>query len=160
MNSAKTPWPPLIVAADVPRLVRWRDFLLTLIMWGLFAALLGAELGSILGISLEQFGFGPPGKDAERPRYVEQLMPFFLATATLGVMLIAASVLTLRRRRRSLHLPQPAPLEAADQARGAGLDEAALIAARERRIVIIHIDADSRYQIEVPNSPDIAISPN
>jgi hypothetical protein len=27
MKSANRPWPPLIVAAHVPRAVKWRDFL-------------------------------------------------------------------------------------------------------------------------------------
>jgi len=44
MNGAKRPWPPLVVAEHVPRRVQWRDFLLTLAMWGLFFVLLEKEL--------------------------------------------------------------------------------------------------------------------
>ena len=55
----------------------------------------------------------------------------------------------LGRRSRSLLLPQPAPLEAADQAHRAGLEEAELIAACDQRIVIVHIDTDGRHRIEV-----------
>jgi len=66
-------------------------------------------------------------------------------------MLVVRSVRTMRRRRRSLLLPQPAPLETADQAHRAGLEEAALIAARDQPIVIVHIDADNRHRIETPH---------
>lgn len=79
------------------------------------------------------------------------MKPFFLTAAVLAGLLVISGLLTLRRRERSLLLPQPAPLEAADQARRAGLDEAALIAARDRGIVIVHIDADNRHRIEEPH---------
>ena len=81
----------------------------------------------------------------------ERLEPFFLIAALLIGMLIARSLHTMRRRRRSLLLPQPAPLEAADQARRAGLEEAALIAARDQPVVIVHIGADNRHRIETPH---------
>jgi poly-beta-1,6-N-acetyl-D-glucosamine biosynthesis protein PgaD len=150
MNGASRSWPPLIIARHVPRLVKWRDVLLTLIAWCLFAALLSAELGHILGVSLERLGFGPFDRDSDRPTYLEQVMPFFLAAAALAVMLVTASVLTLRRRRHSLLIPQPEPLETADQARGAGLDEATLVAARDEKVVTVHIDSDGSYRIEAP----------
>ena len=79
------------------------------------------------------------------------MKPFFLTTGVLAGLLVIAGLRTLRRRERALLLPQPAPLEAADQARRAGLDEDTLIAARDRGIVIVHIDADNRHRIEEPH---------
>ena len=113
-------------------------------LWVCFALLLGIEFELFVGGSL---GF----LDIDWPLFYERLKPFFLTAAVLAGLLVISGLLTLRRRERSLLLPQPAPLEAADQARRAGLDEAALIAARDRGIVIVHIDADNRHRIEEPH---------
>lgn len=151
MKDLNRAWPPLIVAEHVPRLVKWRDVLLTLIMWGFFAVLLDAEFELFLGDVLEQLGFGPFDTDTNWPMFFERLMPFFLTAAVLAGLLVIFSLRTLQRRYRALLLPQPAPLAAADQARHAGLDEAALTAARERRIVIVQFDAGGGRRIEAPN---------
>jgi poly-beta-1,6-N-acetyl-D-glucosamine biosynthesis protein PgaD len=150
MSSANRPWPPLIVAKDVPPLVKWRDILLTLMMWGFFAVLLDTELELFLGDYLEHLGLGPFDTNANWPEFFDRLMPFLLAAAMLAGFLVIFGMRTLRRRSRALDVPQPAPLAAADQARRAGLDEAALIAARGRRIVIVHVDADGTHRIETP----------
>jgi poly-beta-1,6-N-acetyl-D-glucosamine biosynthesis protein PgaD len=133
MSSSNKPWPPLIVAKHVPRSVKWRDTLLTLMMWGFFAALLDIELRKTIWSV-----------------FIDRLMPFFLVAVILVGSLIIFSLRTLRRRSRALLLPQPAPLETADQAHRASLDEAELSAARDQRIVIVHIDSNGRHRIEVP----------
>ena len=143
-------WPPLIVAERVPRSVQWRDFLLTSIAWALFAVLLDTEFKLFLGDLLEWLGLGAYGGKPDWALYFELLTPFLLMAAVLVGLLVLFSVRTLRRRSRARLLGQPAPLEAADQARRAGLDEAALIAARDRRIVIVHIDTDGTHRIETP----------
>jgi len=148
MNRENRPWPPLIVAERVPRSVKWRDALLTLAMWAFFAALLDIEFQLLFGPHLERLGFGPFDTNANWLLFFERLMPFVLTAAALGAMLVIISLRTLHRRRRALLLPQPAPLAAAEEARRAGLDEATLIAARERPIVIVHIDPDGRHRIE------------
>jgi hypothetical protein len=79
------------------------------------------------------------------------VMPFLLTAAILAGLLIIFSLRTLRRRSRALLLPQPVPLEAADQARRAGLGEAELIVARDQRIVVVHIDTNGRHRIEAPH---------
>ena len=61
MSSANQPWPPLIVAKHVPRLVKWRDTLLTVMMWGFFAVLLDIEFELFLGHYLQ------PGLAASTP---------------------------------------------------------------------------------------------
>jgi poly-beta-1,6-N-acetyl-D-glucosamine biosynthesis protein PgaD len=134
MSSSNRPWPPLIVAKHVPRSVKWRDTLLTLMMWGSFAALLDIELPNTIWSV-----------------FVDRLMPFLLVAVILVASLIIFSLRTLWRRSRAVLLPQPAPLETADQALRAGLDEAELSAAREQRIVIVHIDSNGRHRIEVPH---------
>jgi hypothetical protein len=148
MNNSKKAWPPLIVVENIPRLVKWRDILLTLFMWAFLALLLDTELELFVTRNLERLGYGPYDIDANWPLFFERLMPFLLIAILPIAGLFIVGALTLRRRRLALLLPQPAPLEAADQARHAGLDEPALIAARDRRIVTVHIGIDGRHRIE------------
>jgi hypothetical protein len=140
MSDANRPWPPLIFAEHVPHSVKWRDACLTMIVWALFGVLLVKEL--------------EPSWSANWALYVERLTLYMLLAAGLGGMLIAFSLRTLRRLERALHLPQPAPLEAASEARRAGLDEAELMAMRERRIVVVHVAADGRGRIESKDDAD------
>ncbi len=151
MSSSNGPWPPLIVAAKhVPRLVKWRDTLLTSMMWIFFTVLLDFEFELLLSHFLQP-GTSRFDTDDKWSLFFDRLMPFLLTAAILAGLLIIFSVRTLRRRSRALFLPEPAALETADQARHAGLDEAELIMARDQRIVIVHIDADGRYRIEAPH---------
>jgi hypothetical protein len=150
MSSLNRPWPPLIVAKHVPRLVKWRDTLLTLMLWGFFAAVLDIEFELFLRDYLQ------PGLSRFEPNtkwslFFERLMPFLLISVILAALLIMFGARKLRHRSRALLLPQPAPFEIADQAHRAGLDEAELSAARDQRIVIAHIDSNDRYRIEVPH---------
>jgi poly-beta-1,6-N-acetyl-D-glucosamine biosynthesis protein PgaD len=145
--SGDRPWPPLIVAEHIPRSVRWRDALLTALAWGAFAYLLEKELAPVFG-ALQALGLGDYGVKVDWLAYLARLTPFLLVAAGLAVLLVGFSLGTLRRRSRSLLLPQPAALEGIDEARRAGLDEAALVAARDQPIVIVHID-DAGIRIEV-----------
>jgi hypothetical protein len=148
MNSSDRPWPPLIVAKHVPRLVRWRDVLLTSIMWVMCAALIDSEAGLFLGRYLERLGFGHFDTEANWPMFFERMAPFLLTAAGFALWVVIFSLRTARLKLRALVLPQPAPLAIAEEARRVGLDEATLIAARKQRIVTVHIDADGRHRIE------------
>jgi hypothetical protein len=150
MNGPARPWPPLIVAAHTPRWVKARDILLTLIMWILFAITLETEFELFFGHHLEQLGFGDFHTEPNWPVFFERLTPYLTITAVLGGLLVIASVRTLQRRRRSLLLPQPAPLPTVIQARHAGLDEVSLLSARNLRIAVVHIDIDGKHRIDVP----------
>jgi poly-beta-1,6-N-acetyl-D-glucosamine biosynthesis protein PgaD len=150
MSNSNRPWPPLIVAKQVPRLVKWRDTLLTLMVWVFFAVLLDIEFELLLGHYLQP-GLSRFDTNAKWSLFFERLMPFLLTAAILAGLLIIFSLRTLRRRSRALLLPQPVPLEAADQARRAGLGEAELIVARDQRIVVVHIDTNGRHRIEAPH---------
>ncbi len=151
MSRSNRPWPPLIVASHIPRVMKWRDIVLTTMMWGFFAILLDTEFELFLGDFLERLGYGPFDTKADWLVFFELLMPFLLLAAILAGALVIFSLRTLRRRSRALLLPQPVPLATADQSRRAGLDEAELIAARDQRIVIVHIDNNNRHRIEVPH---------
>jgi hypothetical protein len=151
MTQPDRPWPPLIVAQQVPAAVRWRDALLTLLMWAVVAGLLAGELGLIWREHLQRPGFDP-GAIGRGRTFAIRLIPFLALAAMLSTALAAFAVRTLRRGRRALVLPPPTPLGDADQARRAGLDAAELLAAREQPIVVVHAEPDGRLQLE-PRPP-------
>lgn len=147
MNGARRPWPPLVVSADVPRLVKWRDLLITLLMWGFFIVLLDTEFELLFSRYLEWLGVIDADIDPHWTRYFRLLVPYLLAVAVVFAGLLLFGLRTLLRGQRALLLRQPDPLQIAEEARRSGLDETALIAARQRRIVTVQIDADGSYRI-------------
>jgi hypothetical protein len=148
MSRANLPWPPLISAAHAPRWIRWRDALLTSLMWLLFAAMLETEFELFFGEHLKRLGFGDFHTEPNWPAFFERLTPFLRTAAVLVLLLAVAGLMSLRLYRRSFLFPQPAPLEATTQARRAGMDEAALIDARELTIAVVHVDADGKHRVE------------
>ncbi len=142
------PWPPLIVAGTKPTWVKVRDVALTLFMWVLFAIMLETEFELFFGRYLERMGLGTFDTAGRWAEFFEALQPFVQVALVLVSLLLLAGLLTLRRVARGRVLPQPAPLSASDEARRVGMDEADLIAARELRVVVVHIDADGRYRVE------------
>jgi len=148
MTSSDRRWPPLIIADHVPRFIRWRDFLLTLLMWIAFAIMLETEFELFFGDHLERLGFGDFDTEANWPIFFERLTPFLVTIALLISLLGVASMRTLQQRRRSLLLPIPVPLGLTEECRRAGLDEQELTSARASMIVIVHIDADGKHRIE------------
>jgi hypothetical protein len=92
-------------------------------------------------------------KDVDWQARIERLSPFLQTVAILAAFLLASRVLTIRHRRRGMLLAGPAPLDAAEEARRAGLDEAALIAARNQRIVVVEIGIDGSHQIASRPAP-------
>ena len=145
---APVPWPPLIVASTKPTFVKVRDTALTLLMWLLFAILLETEFEMFFGHYLQRLGLGDFDSEGRWPEFFQALRPFIQVALVLVSLLLVAGLLTLRRVARGRKLPQPAPLTAGDEARRVGMDEAELIAARELRVVVVHIDGDGKYRVE------------
>jgi hypothetical protein len=148
MTTSKKPWPPLIIASEAPRWVRWRDFVLTLLMWLLLAVMLETEFELVVQHNLVRFGLGEYRTDPNWPEFFERLAPFLAASAILIAMLVVSGLFTRRRRRHALSLPLPPPLDLAAQARRAGLSEPELAAARELSIAVVHIGPDGRHRVE------------
>jgi poly-beta-1,6-N-acetyl-D-glucosamine biosynthesis protein PgaD len=142
------PWPPLIVASTKPTWVKVRDVALTLLMWLLFAIMLETEFELFFGHYLERMGLGDFDTEGRWLEFFNALRPFVQVALVLVSLLLVAGLLTLRRVARGRKLPQPAPLTADDEARRVGMDEAELIAARELRVVVVHIDVDGKYRVE------------
>ena len=142
------PWPPLIVAGKKPTFIKVRDVALTLFMWLLFAIMLETEFELFFGHYLQRLGLGEFDTEGRWLEFFEALRPFVQVALVLVSLLLVAGLLTLRRVARGRTMPQPAPLAAGDEARHVGMDEAELLAARELRAVVVHIDADGRYRVE------------
>jgi hypothetical protein len=140
-------WPPLIVAGTKPRWVTVRDIALTVLMWALFAIMLETEFELFFGHHLQRWGFGEFDTDARWREFFEALRPYLRTAYVLVALLIVACVLTLRRLARERRLPEPLPLPIGEEAGRAGMDEAELLAARELRVVVVHIDADGRHRV-------------
>jgi hypothetical protein len=147
MTDATRPWPPLIVADHAPRLIWWRDFSLTILMWTVFVIMLDAELKLFFHRLMNRWGFGDLATPANWLLYFERLTPFFLVVLVLVSLLVLAAILTARQRRRALLLPMPLPLALAEQSRRAGMDEAALTAARALPVAVVHLDPDGKFRI-------------
>jgi hypothetical protein len=133
----------LIVAARVGRAVRWRDCLITLLIWLLVAILLVRELGVVVHDSVRWL---IPGARIDWHGRLRELFPFLVPVAALAGLLALFGRATVRRR--TLLPPPPPPLEIADEARRAGLDETVLAEARTRRITTVTVGPDGRLHIE------------
>jgi hypothetical protein len=129
--------------------VRWRDFLLTLAMWTLFAIMLETEFKLFLGSYLKAFGLGEFDGKGNWPLFLEQLMPFLVTAGVLVYLLVATGVLTLRRRRHALLLPPPAPLDLVIECQQAHLDETSLLAGRAARIVVVNIGSQGNVELKI-----------
>jgi PgaD-like protein len=140
-------WPPLIVASTKPTWVKVRDIALTVLMWVLFAIMLETEFEVIHSRNMVRLGLSDVGDDWRWPEFFQALLPFVQVALVLVSLLLIAGLLSLLRLARERKLPQPAPLPAGDEASRVGLEEANLVAARELRIVVAHIDKDGGYRV-------------
>jgi hypothetical protein len=145
-------WPPLIVVSDKPRWVAWRDFALTLAMWALLAAMLETEFELFFGQYLERLGLGDFNTDAQWAQFFRLLAPYLWLIVMLLAILAASTVATLHRIRLFLKAAPPMPLQAAEEAPRAGMETADLLAARELRDAVVHVDGDGRHRVE-PRRP-------
>jgi hypothetical protein len=141
-------WPPLIVVSDKPGWVVWRDFALTVAMWTIFAIMLETEFELFFGRYLERLGFGDFNTDANWGQFFQRLKPYLWLVVMLLVLLAASTVATLHRLRRFLKAAPPPPLEAAEAAARGRMEVASLLAARELRDVVVHVDADGTHRVE------------
>ena len=147
MSVSDRPWPPLIVVR-VPTWMRWRDYALTGLMWGLILFLLGNQFDLFLGPDIRRLGVRVLEDDVDWSEFYPHLTPFLGLAAGLALVLFVFSLLTLRRRSRALLLPAPEPLSPAEEAARAGVAQDTLLTARELRIAVVHIADDGRHRFE------------
>src|SRR5262249_14499534 len=92
-------------------------------------------------------GLGDFDTDANWPTFFVRLSPFLTMIGLLVTMLAVASMITLRRRKRSLLLPAPRPLGIAEECRRSGMAEGALLSARALKIAVVHINAGQSLHV-------------
>ena len=141
-------WPPLIVVANKPRWVVWRDFALTVAMWAIFAIMLETEFELFFGRYLERLGLGDFDTEAQWALFFQRLAPYLWLIVMLLALLGASTVATLHRIRRFLKSAPPPPLAPAEEAAHGGMEEADLLAARRLRNAVVHVEAGGRRRVE------------
>lgn len=135
-------WPPVITDGRHSRLVKLRDVVLTLMMWGLLFAILYTELAFIFESLRVLLGRSEAVIDAELDAFARQMRPLMLLVAGLVLMLFVATLLSRRRRAEAVASPQPMPLEDARLLALTGLSADGLTDARGcKRAVVRRTDA-------------------
>lgn len=133
-------WPPIISDAEVPRLVVWRDRLLTAAMWLLLFWLCRHTLHWALDQLLGLFGHPQHLLALDWPDRWARLQPYFLVVGLLAIWLLIWGVVSLRRIRRYVRLPQPLALTLEEQAHQGGCSAVELSECRNMRICTVHLD--------------------
>lgn len=131
-------WPPVISSAAVPRAVKLRDLLLTILMWLILLLILAREL-HIAWVAWEVArGRSDAEVDLALAEFLEKLRPLMLLVGGLVAVLAIATIVSGKRRARAVSARQPEPLPEAALADRAGLSPQALEAARAHPVAIVH----------------------
>jgi hypothetical protein len=131
-------WPPVISSAEVPRAVKLRDLMLTILMWLLLLLILAREI-HVAWVAWEVArGRSDAALDLALAEFLEKLRPLMFLVSGLVVALAAATIVSRNRRDRAVSARQPDPLAEAVLAQRAGLSLHALEAARIHRVAIVH----------------------
>ncbi|HYB08444.1 MAG TPA: poly-beta-1,6-N-acetyl-D-glucosamine biosynthesis protein PgaD [Alphaproteobacteria bacterium] len=143
----RPPWPPIITDAKEPRLIVWRDRLLTVGMWILFLYLLRHGIHVVLDIITDLFGHDLGAPDLNWALWWSRLQPYLVVAIVLGLWLLAWGFVALKRARQNITKPQPPPLTLAEEARHAGSSEADLLAWRKLPTAIVELDERGRPSV-------------
>ncbi len=141
-------WPPLITAAGQPPWMLWRDRALTMLMWIVFAIILETEAELTIAHVIAIIKGVEPEIPANWDQFMNSLFPFTLVIIALVSWLVFFGLLTMRRRLRTMLLPQPPPLAFALEAQRAGMEAPSLAEARRLDLAVAHLDAAGHYRIE------------
>jgi hypothetical protein len=136
---APVTWPPIIRDADRPRVIVWRDRICTAAMWLL---LLWLCRSGLRGLSEASWTLLRDGRldFAEGLESLIRLRHYFEVIGLLALWEIAWMTVTLWRRRRFLHLPQPAPLTSQEEVGKAIGLSADLSPWRKLKVCVAHLD--------------------
>jgi poly-beta-1,6-N-acetyl-D-glucosamine biosynthesis protein PgaD len=138
-------WPPIIGNAAVPRTILWRDRLITIAMWFL---LLWSCRGGLRRL------WDAAGKLLQNDDLAIVWAPgwaylrhHFTLVGLLALWLIFWTMVTLWRRRRHMHVPQPPALTLEEQADMMSSAPADLAAWRELKVCIVDLDAQGHVSV-------------
>ena len=133
-------WPPIIHDADMPRVIVWRDRLLTAAMWLLLIWFCRLPLLALIDFVMPPFGQTPHVEVPDLQSRWERLRPYIAVIVFFGMWALGWALATLRRRDRVARMPKPPPLALADQARKAGCTPDELIHWRTFKVAVVHLD--------------------
>ncbi len=137
----KTTWPPLITDAARPHWILWRDRVLTLLVWLLFAALF-IEQSIAFAERISLYRADPHGD------WDFLLRPFFITAGILVLWLVLSGMGTYRRALRHRQKPPPPPLALAEEAAHLGVTSDELLAARQEQVIAVTISPDGRFRFD------------
>jgi poly-beta-1,6-N-acetyl-D-glucosamine biosynthesis protein PgaD len=149
--SPVAPWPPIIRNAALPRMILWRDRICTIAMWLLLLWLCRSALHTLWETSWELFESGHL-RFAGWPEKLAGLQPYFKIVGLFAVWAIVWTMMTLWRRQRYLHLPQPPALTLEEEARKINGVPADLSAWRRLKLCIVHLDSQGNTSV-LPKTP-------
>jgi hypothetical protein len=135
----RRPWPPLITRTDIPRWIRIRDVLLTVMAW----ILLGWILRDVLYLAYDYLRaplFILTGRHPDIGQRLNRLHIFAAMSLALIACLCLMALIRRRRLRAMTYSPQPPPLTVAEQAAWAGMEESAVVHARGLKIAVVQAD--------------------
>jgi poly-beta-1,6-N-acetyl-D-glucosamine biosynthesis protein PgaD len=148
MSTQAKPWPPIIRNARMPRLIVWRDLLITAAMWFLLLWLCRHALVAAADTLRYLLGSGHPPPSLHLAERWTRLAPYFAIVGLFAMWLLVSMTAALRRRRLNALLPQPAPLALEDEARRAGCTAAELTEWRTLKICTAHLDGNGALAVE------------
>jgi hypothetical protein len=142
-----TPWPPLITAAAQPRWMVWRDRLLTLGAWLLLALLCRNALITISGEVMQSLGLAENVPAPDFHEHMRRMQPYWVAVGLLLLWVGTWAMVWVLRRRLTRPAPMPEPLDPPSEAARHGADPAALLAWRDMRIAIVHVNEGRMHAV-------------
>ena len=146
-------WPPIITDVTLPRYIVWRDRLMTLAAWVLLLVLVSDLFRLVAAGPLEMLGHPQSGHGEKWTVWWERLRPFVQVILLMAAWLFLWGLISLRRVRIYRQMRVPAPLTLAEEAAHAGCTEADLLAWRDLRIAVAHLDEAGRPRV-VPKQAD------
>jgi poly-beta-1,6-N-acetyl-D-glucosamine biosynthesis protein PgaD len=146
-DTTKPPWPPIITDAREPRLVVWRDRLMTVGMWLLLLYLMRHGIHVVLDAITDLFGHKLGAPDVDWASWWGRLQPYLIVAVFLGLWLAGWGFAALRRMRRNVGKPQPPALALAEEAHRAGSTEAALLAWRKLPVAVVELDEEGHPSV-------------
>jgi poly-beta-1,6-N-acetyl-D-glucosamine biosynthesis protein PgaD len=133
-------WPPIIRDADLPRVIVWRDRLLTAGMWLLLIWFCRQPLLALGDFLAPPFGKITHIKVPSLRSIWERAAPYYAVILLFCVWIFAFGLATLRRYHRVRRMAHPPALSLEEQARRAGCTPADLIQWRTFKVAIVHLD--------------------
>lgn len=149
---APVTWPPIIRNAALPRTIQWRDRICTTAMWLLLFWLCRSALHALWDTSWALFENGHL-RFAGWSEKLADLQPYFKIVGLFAMWAVVWAMVTLWRRQRYLHLPQPRALSLEEEARKISGVPADLSAWRELKLCVVYLDLQSKASV-LPKKPE------